>query len=54
MRQLDADPARGAEDGLAGANVDLVLVDGEGIGFVRDVGAHCITVCALPSSSASS
>src|SRR5580704_8990982 len=31
MRQLDVEPARGAKDRLAGANVDLAFVDGERI-----------------------
>src|SRR5439155_4739884 len=47
MRQLDPEPARGAEDGLAGADVDLAIVDGEGLSFV---GAHDFT----PNSSAAS
>jgi hypothetical protein len=29
MRQLDAEPARGVEDGLAGADFDFAVVDGE-------------------------
>ena len=40
VRQLDAEPARGAEDGLAVANVDLAVVDGEGVGFWRVRIAH--------------
>ena len=32
MRQLDAEPPRGVEDGLAGADVDLAVVDHEGVG----------------------
>ena len=31
MRQLDAEPARGAEDGLALADVDLAVVEDEGL-----------------------
>ena len=30
MRQLDAEPARGAENRLAVADIDLAVVDGEG------------------------
>ena len=33
MRQLDAEPARGAENRFAGADVDLAVVDGEGVGL---------------------
>jgi hypothetical protein len=33
MRQLDAEPPRGAENRLAGANVDLAIVDGKGRGY---------------------
>src|SRR5690606_39625499 len=31
VRQLDAEPARGVEDGFAGADVDLAAVDEEGL-----------------------
>src|SRR5262249_55497805 len=31
MRQLDVEPARGAKDGLARADVDLAVVDEEGL-----------------------
>src|SRR5262249_58271052 len=34
VRQLDVEPARGAEDGLAGADVDLAIVDEEGLGLL--------------------
>jgi hypothetical protein len=32
MRELDAETARGAENGLAGADVDLAIVDRESLG----------------------
>ena len=32
MRQLDAEPARGVEDGLAGADIDFAVVDQKGVG----------------------
>jgi hypothetical protein len=37
VRQLDAEPARGTENGLACADVDLAIVDGEsgGLGAFR-------------------
>ena len=35
MRQLDAEPERGVEDGLAGADVDFAVVDQEGVGLLR-------------------
>ena len=35
MRQLDAEPARGAEDGFAVADVDLAVVDHEGLAVGR-------------------
>jgi hypothetical protein len=33
VRQLDADAAGGAEDGLAVADVDLAIVEDEGVGL---------------------
>src|SRR5262245_53553172 len=47
VRQLDPEPARSAENRLAGADVDLAVVDGEGFCFVD---AHGFT----PNSSAAS
>ena len=35
MRQLDAEPERGVEDGLAGADIDFAVVDGEALGRRR-------------------
>ena len=37
VRQLDPDAARGTEDGLAGPDVDLALVDDESLRFVAGV-----------------
>src|SRR5438045_8406711 len=47
MRQLDAEPARGAEDGLALADVDLAVIDGEGRGLAGTVRAHARTCAAV-------
>src|SRR5271154_600139 len=35
MRQLDAETARGIEDRLTLADLDLVIVDQEGVGLLR-------------------
>ena len=55
MRQLDVEPARGAEDRLALADVDLVAVDEEG--FRRVAVAHKFTkslaVSSVPRGSTS-
>src|SRR6266403_665372 len=42
-RQLDAEAPRGAEDRLAGADVDLAPVDAESVGLADDVCLHSIT-----------
>src|SRR5579871_104520 len=57
MRQLDAEPARGAENGLAVADVDVAAVDAEGLagrgaagtcGFVGGRGVrHAGPACAV-------
>src|SRR5262249_1509383 len=49
MRQLDAEAARGAEDGLAGADVDLAIVDAEGVRLTAWMVAHRFTE-PVPSS----
>src|SRR5262249_40190120 len=51
MRQLDAEAARGAEDGLAGADVDLAIVDAEGVRLVARVGTHAsiLTPTVVPA-----
>ncbi len=50
VRQLDVEPARGAEDGLARADVDLALVDEEGVGLRV---AHLIAHRSLSLTNAS-
>src|SRR5207253_10304608 len=50
VRQLDSEAARGAEDRLASADVDLAPVDAEGVGLAARVSAHRITICPSPSS----
>ena len=40
MRQLDPEPAGGTEDGLAGADLDLAIVDAEGAGLGTRLGGH--------------
>src|SRR5262249_21391013 len=51
MRQLDAEAARGAGDGLAGADVGLAIGDGEGDGLVARVGTHAsiLTPTVVPA-----
>ena len=53
MRQLDVEAARGAKDGLARADVDLAIVDEEGLGLLfrrralaRD-GVRDASICGL-------
>jgi hypothetical protein len=40
MREPDADAARGPEDGLVGATLDLLAVEREAEGLCGSVGAH--------------
>ena len=53
VRQLDAEAARGAEDRLAGADVDLATIDAEGVGLAADFGTHCDRLCACRPGQAS-
>src|SRR5262249_257164 len=52
VRQLDAEPSSGAEDGLAGADVDLALVDDEGARLARGVGSHRRTLSIVVPAEA--
>src|SRR5262249_15081151 len=42
VRQLDAEPARGAKDRLAGADVDFASVDAEGVGLAAAIDTHAL------------
>src|SRR5205823_5346618 len=48
--QLDSEAARGAEDRLASADLNLAPVDAEGVGLAARVSAHRITICPSPAS----
>jgi hypothetical protein len=48
MRQLDAEAARGAENGFAGANIDLVVVNRERLSsFVAPVTGRFLLVAIV-------
>src|SRR5262245_61724655 len=52
VRKLDAEAARGAENGLAVADVDLALINAEGRAFGLSVRAHYVIPMSLTAWSA--